>query len=384
MEDFTYHCQTKIIFGKEKENLVGEETKKFSNKVLLHYGTGSIKKSGLYDRVIKSLKKAGVEYVELGGVVPNPRLDLVKKGIEICRKEKIDFILAVGGGSVIDSAKTIAAGVPYEGDVWDFFTKGTQIEKAIPIATVLTLPASGSEVSPNTVITSGNRKLAMGSNLLRPVFSIMNPELTFTLPEFQTACGVADMMAHIFERYFTNTPYADLTDKMCEGTLRSIIKNARLVLKEPKNYDYRAELMWAGTIAHGGILGVGREEDWATHRIEHELSAFYDITHGAGLAIVFPAWMKYVYKHNVKRFAQFGREVWGITSENEEEIALRSIEYTKNFFKEIGLPVSLKELKITEEKFEEMASLCTENESKGNFVKLKKEDVVEIFKLALD
>jgi len=380
MEDFTFQCKTKFIFGKNTENQVGDETKKYSSNILLHYGKGSIKKSGLYDKIIKSLDNSGVKYTELSGVIPNPRLELVKEGIKICRENKIDFILAVGGGSVIDSAKAIAMGVPYEGDVWDFFSKGKKITNALHISTVLTLPATGSEASSATVITNGKRKLAASSDFLRPVFSIMNPELTFTLPKFQTVCGISDMMAHIFERYFSNSKNVNLTDELCEGTLRSLIKNARLVMKEPENYDCRANIMWAGTIAHGGILGTGRDEDWASHRIEHELSAFYDITHGAGLSIIFPAWMKYVYKHDVNKFAQFGKEVWGIESENKEETALKAIEHTKNFFREIGLPVSLKELKINEEKLEEMAKACG---SVGNFVKLNEKDVLEIYRLAL-
>jgi len=385
MDNFTYQCQTRFIFGKDTEKLVGEETKKYSTRILLHYGTESIKKSGLYEKIISSLKDSKITYFELPGVVPNPRLGLVKEGITLCRKNKIDFILAVGGGSVIDSAKAIAVGVPYKGEVWDFFSKRTNIKKALPVGVILTLPASGSEASSNAVITNEeqHRKLVIGSNLIRPVFSIMNPELTFTLSKFQTACGIADMMAHIFERYFSNSSGVDLTDKLCEATLRSIIKNSKLVIKEPNNYEYRANLMWAGTIAHGGILGVGRSEDWASHVIEHELSAFYDIAHGAGLAVIFPAWMKYVYKQKIEKFSQFGREVWGISSGTEEEIALKSIENTKKFFSELGLPITLKELKIDRSKPEQMSKLCTSSGKIGNFVKLDAKDVLEIYKLAL-
>jgi alcohol dehydrogenase len=379
MENFTYQCGTKIIFGKGTENQVGIETAKHGQKALLHYGSGSIKKTGLYDKVIASLKEAGVSYVELGGVVPNPRLELVHKGIELCRRENVDFILAVGGGSVIDSAKAIACGVFYEGDVWDFFTKGYEITKALPIGTVLTIPAAGSEASPNSVISHGTRKLPIGAQALRPVFSILDPELNFTLPKNQTAAGVADMMAHIFERYFTNTRSVDLTDKLCEATLRSIIKNTRIVMQKPDDYDARAEILWASTIAHCGILGTGRVEDWATHRIEHELSAFYDITHGDGLAVIFPAWMKHVHQHDPKRFEQFARDVWGITG---EDAGIKGIEATRSFFREIGLPTSLKDLNIGPEKFEEMARMATLNGPLGSFVKITKEDVIRIFSIA--
>ncbi len=386
MENFVYQNKTKIIFGKDTENLIGEETKKHSKKVLLHYGKNSIKKSGLYDKVIESLKKSGVEYIELSGVVPNPRLSLVKEGIKICRENNIDFILAVGGGSVIDSAKAIALGFYYEGDVWDFFSKQIQIEKALPVGVILTIPAAGSESSRSTVITNeeDGRKMGAGDEILRPEFSILNPDLTMTLPDFQTACGVADMMAHVFERYFTNTKNVDFTDELCEATLRSIIKNCRNVLKEPNNYEYRAEIMWAGCIAHNGLLGTGREEDWASHQIEHELSAFYDVAHGAGLAVIFPIWMKYVYEHDTKRFVQFAKNVWGINKSTDEQIILEGIKSTKDFFKEIGLPTSLKELEIDDKQLEKMAEKCVGENSIGNFVNLKKEDVLKIYKLALE
>lgn len=384
MEDFTYHSPTKIIFGKNSEKSVGKEIKKFSTNILFHYGQGSIKKYGLHERIINSLNEEGINYTELPGVVPNPKLSLVVEGIEICREKKIDFILAVGGGSVIDSAKAIAAGIQYKGHVWDFWSKQIPVEKAFPIGVVLTIPAAGSETSPNTVITNDDevRKLGMGYNTLRPRFAIMNPELTYTLPAFQTASGIADMFAHIVERYFSNTEYADLTDKMCEATIRSIIKNGPLVLKNPQNYDYRAEIMLCSTIAHNGILGIGRIEDWSSHKIEHELSAYYDVTHGAGLSVIIPAWMKFVYKHDVKRFIQYANEVWGIEG-NDEKTALNGIEATEKFFKSLDLPVTLKELNINEEKLEEMSKKAVPNDHIGSFVKLKPEDVLQIYKLAL-
>ncbi|KGK86987.1 iron-containing alcohol dehydrogenase [Clostridium sp. HMP27] len=387
MINFSYDNATKIIFGKDTENEVGNETEKYGRKVLLHYGGGSIKKSGLYDRVIKSLKDAGIEIFELGGVKPNPRLSLVYEGIDICRKNNIDFILAVGGGSVIDSAKAIGIGVTYNGDVWDFYTGKTSVNATIPVGVILTIPAAGSESSTGSVITNedGWYKRAVGSDLMRPVFAIMNPELTYTLPPYQTAAGAADMMAHIFERYFTNEPNVDLTDRLSEGTLRTIIKNVPIVLQEPENYEARAEIMWAGTIAHNGILGTGRTEDWGTHDMEHEISGIYDITHGAGLAILFPAWMKYVCKQDVNRFAQFANRVWDVEIDinNLEKTALEGIERTKDFFKKIGMPVSLTEANVPSDRFEEMASKGTENGPLGNFVKLHKEDIVNIFNLAL-
>ena len=376
MENFTYSWPTRIIFGKGTEHKAGEQTAHFSKKILLHYGTGHIKKTGLYDKVAESLKKAGVEFVELGGVVPNPGIELVEQGIGICRKEKIDFILAVGGGSVIDSAKAIAAGFYHEGDPWDFFEKQIPVKNALPVGVVLTIPAAGSEGSAASVVTKGTRKLSFYSDLLRPKFAIMNPELTTTLPPNQTAAGIADMMAHIIERYFTKTPNVDLTDKLCEATLRSIIKNAGLVMKEPDNYDYRAEIMWAGSIAHQGFLGNGREEDWSSHKIEHELSAHYGITHGAGLAVIVPAWMKYVYKHDEKRFEQFAKQVFG------KQTAMEGIEALESFFREIGLPTRLKDLNIGNEKFDIMSKGSMRGESIGNFAKLKPEDVLEIYKLS--
>jgi len=377
MENFTYSWKTEIIFGKGAESRVGDETKKYGKKVLLHYGKESIKKSGLYDKIVASLKDAGIEFIELAGVVPNPRIELVREGIEICRKENIDFILAVGGGSVIDSAKAISLGVHYGEDVWDFFEKKIPAKKVLPVGVVLTIPAAGSEASYATVITNGNEKLSYYTKLIKPRFAIMNPELTMTLPNFQTACGIADMIAHIVERYFTNTQNVDLTDKLCEATIRSIVKNAKLVLEQPNNYDYRGEIMWASTVAHQGFLGAGREEDWASHKIEHELSAYYNITHGAGLATIVPAWMKHVYKHDEKRFEQFAKEVFG------KDSALEGITALEHFFKEIGLPTRLNELNIGEEKLELMANAAVRGDHLGNFVKLKSEDILEIYKLAL-
>lgn len=388
MNNFIFQSPTRIIFGKDSENQVGDEVKKFTKKVLLHYGGGSIKKTGLYNRVTASLKENNIEYIELSGVQPNPRVSLVREGIELCRKNDIDFILAVGGGSVIDSSKAIAVGVPYKGDVWDFYIGKSKINDSLPLGVVLTLPAAGSEASPSSVLTNENGwlKKGTGSDLIRPKFAIMNPELTFTLPAYQTACGVADMMAHIMERYFTHTTDVDLTDRLCEATFRTIIDNAPKLIIDPEDYAARAEIMWAGTIAHNGLLGTGREEDWASHSIEHELSAIYDVAHGAGLAVVFPAWMKYVYKHNVSRFVQFAVRVWNLENDfhHPEKTALKGIEKTKEFFSSIGLPVTLEELGIMDDRLDEMADKCTAGDTvtQGRFVKLNKKDVYEIYKLA--
>lgn len=388
MDNFIFHNMTRIIFGKETENQVGFETKKHSSKVLVHYGSGSIKKSGLYDIVVNSLKVAGVEIVELSGVQPNPRLSLVRQGIKICRDEGIGFILAVGGGSVIDSAKAISVGVPYAGDVWNFYTGKDQVKEALPVGVVLTIPAAGSESSPSSVITNedGWYKRGLTTDHIHPAFAILNPELTYTLPDYQTSCGAADIMAHIMERYFTNTKHVELTDRLCEATLKTMINNVPKVLMNPVNYHARAEIMWAGTIAHNDILGTGRQGDWASHDIEHEISAIYDIAHGAGLAIVFPAWMTYVLKHDVERFAQFAVRVWDVEYNffNPAETALKGIEKLKEYNSFIGLPVSLGEADIDDSRIEEMADKCTSFDARtvGNFVKLNKQAVFDILSIA--
>jgi hypothetical protein len=389
MENFEFLSPTKIIFGKESELQVGTETKKLGRKVLLHYGGGSIKKFGLYEKVVKSLQEAGVDFIELGGVQPNPRLSLVHEGIKICREHKVDAILAVGGGSVIDSAKAIGIGVPYEGEVWDLIAGEIVPETTLPIGVILTIPAAGSEASKSLVITNedGWYKLGLNVELLRPVFAIMNPELTFTLPPYQTACGVADIMAHIMERYFTNVKHVDLTDRLCEAVLKTLITKAPIVLEEPNNYEARADIMWASTIAHNDLLSTGRIGDWGSHAIEHELSAIYDVPHGAGLSVVFPAWMKYVYHHNIDRFVQFATRVWNteLAFEDPERTALEGINCLTNFFTQIGLPTTLKELNIPADRLEEMADKASNSDTKtlGNFVKLKRKDILEIYKLAL-
>jgi len=388
MNNFAFKNPTQIIFGKDMESTVGNETAKYSKKVLLHYGGGSIKKSGLYDRIVISLKNAGVEFVELGGAQPNPRLSLVHQGIELCRKNDIGFVLAVGGGSTIDSAKAIALGVPYEGDVWDFFAGAARPKTALPVATVLTIPAAGSESSNSCVVTKeeGLLKVGFGSNLIYPVFSILNPELIFTLPPFQVVCGAADILAHLMERYFTNTQHVELTDRLIEATMKTVILNVPKILKNPNDYDAVAEVLWAGALAHNNLLNTGRDGDWASHGIEHELSAIYDVAHGAGLATVFPAWMKYTMKHDIARFAQYAQRVWNVDANqfDLEETARKGICAQEAYHHEIGLPINLKELGAGEDRLEEMASKATGNDSHtiGNFVTLKKADVLAILKLA--
>lgn len=381
---------SRVVFGKGVENEVGQWVKKYGGtKVLLHYGGGSIKKSGLFDRVMKSLKDEKLEVIEFGGVVPNPKLNLIRKAIKLCKEKGVDFILAVGGGSVIDSSKGIAVGVPYEGDVWDFSEpKKLTPQKALPVGVILTIPAAGSETSKYAVATNEDgsypfkRDIVYNNNeIIRPKFAIMNPELTFTLPPYQTAAGVVDIMAHVMERYFTSVKNVELTDRLCEAVLKTMINNAYIVMKDPSNYAARAEIMWAGSIAHNDQLGTGRQGDFASHMIEHELSALYDITHGAGLAIIFPAWAKYVYKFNIERLARFAVMVWNVDMnfENTSSTALEGIRRLENFYKDMGMPVTLKEAKIPYDKFDEMAEKCVKL---GNIKKMTKEDVVEILKLA--
>ncbi|MDO5575466.1 MAG: iron-containing alcohol dehydrogenase [Fibrobacter sp.] len=389
MENFVFLNPTKVIFGKDTELQVGKEVKAYSSKILLHYGSGSVIKSGLLNKVKESLKNEGVSFIELGGVKPNPRVSLVREGIKICRENNISFILAVGGGSVIDSSKAISVGVPYNGDVWDFYDYKTQPKESLKVASVLTIPAAGSETSQSSVITNEELKLKRGltNDLLFPVFTIMDPVLTFTLPQYQTACGASDIMAHIMERYFTNTKNVELTDRLCEAALKTIMHNAPLAIKDPSNYDARAEIMFTGTVAHNNLLGMGRVEDWGSHSIEHEISAIYDVAHGAGLSVVFPAWIKYVYKTNPDRFLQFASRVFGIDVNyyNKEQTILDAVACLEKFYKSIGLPTRLSDMNITDKDLQEMAQKATfdNKNTVGNFVKLTAKDVLEILKLAL-
>lgn len=388
MLNFEYDNKTKIVFGKDTENQVGELTKQYGKKVLLHYGGGSIKKYGLYDKIVESLQKENIEYVELGGVVPNPRLSKVREGIELCRKENVDFILAVGGGSVIDSAKAIAVGATSKDDIWEYFIMNKEIKNVLPIGVVLTIPAAGSESSTGTVITNedGLLKRSFGHPTMRPVFSILNPELTYTLPNYQTAAGAVDMIGHVIERYITNTDNVELTDRLCESVMRTVVSNASKAIAANNDYASRAELMWAGALAHNGLIGTGREADWASHGIEHELSAIYDLTHGAGLSIIYPAWMKYVYKNDLNRFALFAHKVFDVENSNDtESMALEGIRKLEEFYKSIEMPIRMIHAEIDDTHIQEMANKATNNNEHtiGSFVKLNKEDIVNIYKLAL-
>ena len=386
MENFVFNNTTKIIFGKGAESQVGSELKG-CKKVLLHYGSGSIKRSGLYDRVVKSLQEAGIAWVELGGVKPNPSLDLVYEGIRLCRANQVELILAVGGGSAIDSGQAIAMGACYAGAVWDFYGGGVEPQQALPVGVILTIAAAGSESSFSSVITrqEGQLKRAVDNRVILPRFAILNPELTYTLPPYQTACGVADIMAHILERYFTRVKNVDLTDRLCEATLKTVINFAPRALEAPCDYEGRAEIMWAGCVAHNDLLGTGRRGDWGSHMIEHELSGIYDVAHGAGLAVIFPAWMEYVYQEDLNRFVQYAVRVWGVDDSFTEpqRIALEGIARTRDFFRRIGLPVSLRDLHIGDDRLEEMAEKATQRGPVGNFKKLEKADVLEILKRAL-
>jgi alcohol dehydrogenase YqhD (iron-dependent ADH family) len=388
MENFVFKNPTKIIFGRGTEENLGTEAALYSKKVLLHFGSGSIKKSGLYDRVTASLKKAGVEWVELGGVQPNPRLSLVREGIKLCRQHGVGLILAVGGGSVIDSAKAIAMGSVFDGNVWDFYVgKGVPVD-ALPVGTVLTIPAAGSESSTGTVITNedGWLKRSVNSDLIYPRFSILNPELASSLPKFQVAAGATDIMAHLMERYFTNVTHVSFTDRLLEATMKTIIATAPRVLADPNDYDSWAELMWAGTIAHNNLLNTGRIGDWASHSIEHEISGIYDVTHGAGLAVVFPAWMKYTLNHDINRFVQWAVRVWNVDLNvfDQEATAREGIKCMEEFFHSMGLGTRLVDLDIKEDRLLEMAEKCTSKNTQtvGNFVKLDQQAVFDILNLA--
>lgn len=387
MENFQYLNTTKLIFGKDSYKNIGELVKPYTNKVLLHYGGGSVKKSGVFDNVVNSLAANHIEYVELGGVQPNPILSLVHKGVELCKKESVGFILAVGGGSVIDSAKAIAMGVNYDGDVWDFFESGEPVSSALPVATILTIPAAGSETSHNTVITNQDtqRKYGYGSPAIRPQFSIIDPSLFVTLSKYQMACGVSDMMSHVFERYFTQTKHTDLTDGLCESTLKTMMKNALLLMDDITNYDAWCEIGFAGSFCHNGYLGLGRQEDWGCHAMEHELSAFFDVPHGAGLAVVTPPWMRYVYSENPDIFVQFACNVMGVTpNRDKEKVIHEGIKRLESFYKQLALPQTFSQLGINNADITMMAQKCTHydgtNEYEtGWFKKLGWKDVYKIY-----
>ncbi len=391
MFDFKYFTPTKVVFGKNTEEKVADLIKEFGGtKVLIHYGGGSVIRSGLMKRVTDKLDEAGIKYVMLGGAVPNPHLSLVYQGIELCKKEGVDFLLAVGGGSAIDSAKAIGYGLKNEGDVWDFYDYKRTAKASMPLGVILTLAATGSEMSDSSVITKeeGLVKRGYSSDFGRPKFAILNPELTMTLPDYQTACGCTDIMMHTMERYFTNGGNMELTDSMAEALLRTVKKQAKILVKDPNNYEARAEVMWAGSLSHNGLTGCGNDGgDWMTHKLEHELGGLYDVAHGAGLAAIWGSWARYVYKDCLPRFKRYAINVMGVPATGtDEEIALKGIEAMEDFYREINMPTNLKELGVnaTDEDLALMAHKCAVgvNGAKGSAKLLHEEDMLAIYKMS--
>lgn len=392
MKNFDYYSPTEVVFGNQSEGEIGRLIKRYGgSKVLVHYGGKSAERSGLLDVIYRELEATGLSYVTLGGVVPNPRLSKVYEGIELSRKEGVDFILAVGGGSAIDSAKAIAYGLAYEGDVWDFFVGKAQAQDCFPVGTVLTIPASGSEMSKGCVITNeeGWKKRAYDDDLSRPKFAIMNPERTYTLPPYQTACGIVDIMMHTMERYFSQDDDMVLTDELAEALLRTVKDSAYKVLATPNDYRHRSQIMWAGSLAHNGLTGCGTTGDFATHLLEHELSALFDVAHGAGLAALWGSWARYVFKANVSRFVRFAVNVMGVTNDfkNPDATALAGIEAMERFYRDLAMPTTISELigrEITDEEIEMMAEKCSLQNTCtiGHFQELDKQDMIKIYRLA--
>lgn len=400
MNNFTYYNPTKVVFGKEAERQVGTLIQEQNGKkVLLHYGNGSAKRSGLLAKVEATLKEAGIDYVSLGGVKPNPRLSLVREGIELCKKENVDFILALGGGSVIDSAKAIGYGVVDSGDVWDFYLKKRQPSACLPVGCILTIAASGSEMSNSSVITNEDGRIKRGCNsdVCRCKFAILNPELTFTLPEYQTESGCVDILMHTMERYFNQAENMELTDGISEALMRTVMKCAKLLKKDPVNYNARAEVMWAGALSHNGLTGCGTDGgDWASHQLEHELSGMFDVAHGAGLSAIWGSFARYVYQENPLRFAKFAVNVHGIVpsdknlaslpAEELDSLALAGIRAMEHFYRSIDMPASIHELgvDVTDAQIEELAEKCSFGQTRtiGIVKKLDKADMIEIYKAA--
>ncbi len=391
MNSFNYYTPTKVIFGRDAQDKVGEMVRaQCCKKVLIHYGMGSVKRSGLLDSVKSALDAENIDYTELGGAVPNPRLSLVYKGIELVKREGVDFILAVGGGSAIDSAKAIGYGAANEGDVWDFYDRKRVPKACLPIGVVLTIAATGSEMSDSSVITKDEDGIKRGCNsdLCRPVFALLNPELTMTLPDYQTACGCTDILMHTMERYFTSKGNMEITDSIAEGLMRTVIKNAKILVENPKDYDARAEIMWAGSLSHNGLTGCGNGGgDFASHGLEHELGGMFDVAHGAGLAAVWGSWARYVYKDCLGRFYKFAVNVMGVeNSISKEETALKGIEKTEDFFRQINMPTNMHELGInpTDEQIKELAHKCAvaAGGSKGSAKVLHEEDMLAIYEMA--
>lgn len=391
MFHFNYYAPTQVVFGKDTEEKTGELVKAQNcKKVLIHYGSGSVKRTGLLDRVKQALEKENLAYTELGGVVPNPRLSLVKEGIELCKKEGVDFILAVGGGSVIDSAKAIGYGVANGGDVWDFYSHKRSAAGCLPIGVILTISATGSEMSDSSVITNEDGWIKTGyhSEYCRPKFAIMNPELTMTLPDYQTACGCTDILMHTMERYFTQGENMELTDSIAEALMRTVIENTKILKENPKDYNARAEVMWAGSLSHNGLTGCGTGGgDWACHQLEHELGGLYDVTHGAGLAALWGSWARYVYDANPERFAQFATNIFDIPCfADYENTALAGIEAMEDFFRSIHMPTNLHELglDLTDEQIHELAFKCSFEDTRtiGVFKQLNMKDMEKIYAMA--
>ena len=391
MNNFTYYTPTKVVFGRDTDKQVGQLVKEQNcKKVLIHYGGQSAKRSGLLDRIKASLEAENIAYVELGGVVPNPRLSMVYEGIELCKKESVDFILAVGGGSVIDSSKAIGYGMTNEGDVWDFYDKKRQATACLPIGAVLTIAAAGSEMSDSSVITKeeGWIKRGYGSNYCRCKFAVMNPELTMTLPDYQTASGCTDIMMHTMERYFDQSRTMELTDGIAEAMMKTVMKNAVILRDDPKNYDARAEIMWAGSLSHNGLTGCGSEGgDWSTHRLEHELGGLFDVAHGAGLAAVWGSWARYVWKDRPDRFVKFAVNVMGVEPNGTDaEIVEKGICAVEDFYRSIHMPTSIKELGIdvTDEQIAELARKCSiaAKDNLGKVKVLHEADMAAIYTMA--
>ncbi|MEK3991796.1 iron-containing alcohol dehydrogenase [Robertmurraya sp. FSL R5-0851] len=387
MDNFTFFNPTKLIFGKDTVEQLKAEVPRYGKKVLLVYGGGSIKRNGLYDQVLSLLKEIDIEVFELPGVEPNPRISTVKKGVEICRNEGIDFLLAVGGGSVIDCTKAIAAGAKYEGDTWDLMTRKAVAKEALPFGTVLTLAATGSEMNSGSVITNWEtkEKYGWGSPVTFPQFSILDPVNTYTVPRDQTVYGIVDMMAHVLEHYFHLTESTELQDRMCEGLLLTVMEAAPKLLEDLESYEHRATILYSGTMALNGMLSMGYRGDWATHNIEHAVSAVYDIPHGGGLAILFPNWMKHNLKVKPERFKKLAVRVFGVNAEGktDEEVGLEGIDHLRKFWNSIGAPSRLADYEIDDSQVEVMADKAMVYGEFGNFTKLNKEDVMAIYRASL-
>ena len=387
MRDFTYYAPTKVHFGKDKHKAVGEIIKEYGfKKIMMQYGMNSIKKSGLYDEVMKSLKESGIEVIEMGGVEPNPNITFVRNAIKVARENNVEMILAVGGGSVIDSCKYTAAGVNYDGDVWDFPTRKAVVENGLPVGCILTLAAAGSEMSSSAVITNSelNMKRGFNSEYNRCLFAICNPELTYSVSKYQTACGIVDIMAHTMERYFIPCEPTELTDRVAESILKSVINAGKTLMDDPCNYEARANMMWASSLSHNDLTGCGRENALPVHQLEHALSGeFEEIAHGAGLAVLFPAWAQYVYKCDVSRFAQFARRVWDVAEEDDTKAAKEGIDRMSAFFAEIGMPTKLRDFDVPKSSLDKLSDLCTFGRTREilTYVSLDYEKVKEIFEL---